>query len=109
SKEALKLAKDNALSHGVTIQFYEGDFLEPIIDRKIKIDLLISNPPYIDYADLPSLSDTVKEFDTHQALFATNKELSEYELIMQQVQKLPSNPQTIYYEIDYKITEEISN
>src|SRR5699024_60909 len=63
SKEALKLAKDNALSHGVTIQFYEGDFLEPIIDRKIKIDLLISNPPYIDYADLPSLSDTVKEFD----------------------------------------------
>src|SRR5699024_12413770 len=46
SKEALKLAKDNALSHDVTIQFYEGDFLEPIIDRKIKIDLLISNPPY---------------------------------------------------------------
>src|SRR5699024_7616184 len=91
---AITLAKhfNNALSHGVTIQFYEGDFLEPIIDRKIKIDLLISNPPYIDYADLPSLSDTVKEFDPHQALFATNKGLGAYELIMQQVLKLPSHP-----------------
>src|SRR5690625_6259009 len=79
SKEALKLAKDNALSHGVKIQFYEGDFLEPIIDRKIKIDLLISNPPYIDYTDLPSLIYTVKIFDTHQALFVTKKLLYAYE------------------------------
>lgn len=109
SKEALKVAKDNALSHGVTIQFYEGDFLEPIIDRKIKIDLLISNPPYIDYADLPSLSDTVKEFDPHQALFATNKGLGAYELIMKQVLKLPSHPQTIYFEIGYKQADDISH
>src|SRR5690625_7478517 len=73
SKEALKLAKDNALSHGVTIQFYEGDFLEPIIDRKIKIDLLISNSPYINYADLPSFSVTVNVFYTYHAFFILYK------------------------------------
>src|SRR5699024_4644511 len=102
SKEALKLAKDNALSHGVTIQFYEGDFLEPFIDRKIKIDLLISNPAYIDYADLPSLSDTVKECTPHLASVATTRGVGASDVSVHQVLLRPDHPQTVYCEIGYK-------
>lgn len=109
SQEALAVAKENARRHNVDIHFFEGDFLKPIIDLHLKIDVIVSNPPYIDYADLPSLSDTVKDFDPHQALFADNKGLAAYETIMMQINKLTEKPQAIYFEIGHEQSQELIN
>lgn len=108
SKEALTVAKKNAELHDVDIQFYEGDFLEPIIELGLKVDVIISNPPYIDYADLTSLSDTVKDFDPYQALFADNQGLAAYETIMKQTLELTELPFALYFEIGYEQAEVLS-
>lgn len=107
SEEALVVAKKNAELHDVAIQFYKGDFLQPFIERKCKIDLIVSNPPYIDYADYNSLSDTVKKFDPHDALFADNKGLAAYEVIMEQVLELIEGPKAIYFEIGFEQAEKL--
>ncbi|MGH0031547.1 MAG: peptide chain release factor N(5)-glutamine methyltransferase [Myxococcota bacterium] len=47
SAEALKLAQENAETHGVAerIRFLEGDGVEPV--RGKTFDVLVSNPPYV--------------------------------------------------------------
>jgi release factor glutamine methyltransferase len=52
SKEALVVAQVNAARYQVTdnIEFLRGDMLQPILDKKI--DLIVSNPPYVPTADL---------------------------------------------------------
>ena len=47
SQEALKIAQENAETHGVSdrIRFLEGDLLSPV--RGESFDLVVSNPPYV--------------------------------------------------------------
>lgn len=54
SPAALAVARTNAKRHGVAdqIEFLEGDMLSPVSDRKI--DLIVSNPPYIPSNELSS-------------------------------------------------------
>jgi len=54
SPTALAVAKQNAKKHGVAdkIEFIQGDLLNPIKNRKI--DLIVSNPPYVPSAELTS-------------------------------------------------------
>ena len=47
SKEALEVARLNAQELGQILKFYQGDMLEPLIDREMKVDIFVSNPPYI--------------------------------------------------------------
>ncbi len=56
STAALIIARQNAERHGVAakIEFVTGDMLEPLIDKKI--DLIVSNPPYVPSGELESPS-----------------------------------------------------
>ena len=55
SKEALKVAAQNALLQGVNIDFKEGDLFEACDLQDEAFDLIVSNPPYIATGDFPSL------------------------------------------------------
>jgi release factor glutamine methyltransferase len=57
SKEALDVAKQNAVRYNLAnrVEFILGDLLHPIRDKKI--DLIVSNPPYVPAAEL-RLSET---------------------------------------------------
>src|SRR5699024_2375107 len=76
SSQAIDVAKQNACQLGVDVQFLQGNFLMPLLQQGIKPDILISNPPYIDYNESDLLEDTVKNFDPDIALFAADKGLS---------------------------------
>jgi len=73
SPVALGVARANADRHGVgaRIDFLEGDLLMPLTGRKLegKVDILASNPPYIDQADHELIQREVLEWEPHQALF----------------------------------------
>ena len=47
SKGAIDTASHNAKKHETSVTFLEGDLLQPLIDRNIHVDILVSNPPYI--------------------------------------------------------------
>ncbi|MFH1825928.1 MAG: peptide chain release factor N(5)-glutamine methyltransferase [bacterium] len=67
SEAALKVAERNAAKHQVQdhCQFLLGNLLEPL---KEKVDLIISNPPYIPTADIKTLEPNVKDWEPRQAL-----------------------------------------
>jgi release factor glutamine methyltransferase len=67
SEKALEVAEANAKKHDVLdrIKFLKGHLLEPL---KEKVDLIISNPPYIPTSDIPSLMPDVRDFEPISAL-----------------------------------------
>jgi release factor glutamine methyltransferase len=74
SSEALAVAKTNAERHGVAgrIQFLQGDFLDAVAGAGIEglVDLVVSNPPYVSEAELPTLPPEVRLYEPKTALVA---------------------------------------
>lgn len=68
SHEALAVAKRNQQALGADVHFLQGDLLEPIMDQGIKVDLFISNPPYIAAEEMDSLSEVVTKHEPENAL-----------------------------------------
>lgn len=68
SKHALEVARRNAVHHGVgdRIAFLETSFLDGIDD---KVDIIVSNPPYVPSVSRPGLTPEVREYEPSVALF----------------------------------------
>jgi release factor glutamine methyltransferase len=56
SPPALDIARKNAARHNVNVIFMQGDLLQPLIQRNIRIDILMANLPYIASDALPALA-----------------------------------------------------
>ncbi|WP_227394474.1 peptide chain release factor N(5)-glutamine methyltransferase [Jeotgalibacillus aurantiacus] len=97
SQAALKTAKRNADRLGADVAFLQGDLLEPVKD--LKIDILLSNPPYIPYDDLKTMSDVVTDHEPHQALFADENGLVLYRKMCEQLPGLMNVPGLIGFEV----------
>lgn len=71
SEEALSLAKENAERLGLDIEFFHGDLFDAL-PRSIygRIDLLVTNPPYIEEREWPTLPADVRDYEPRQALVA---------------------------------------
>jgi len=69
SPAALKIARENAERHEVAsrITFYEGDLLAPL-SHDLRVDAVISNPPYVQTAELDRLDLDVKDHEPRLAL-----------------------------------------
>ncbi|MER3124091.1 peptide chain release factor N(5)-glutamine methyltransferase [Bacillus pumilus] len=68
SHDALAVAKRNQQALGADVHFLQGDLLEPMIAQGIKVDLFISNPPYIAVEEMNSLSEVVTKHEPVNAL-----------------------------------------
>lgn len=69
SEKALQIAKKNAEKHKVSIDFRLGNMLDPVDE---KIDVIISNPPYI--GDEKTVAKQTLKYEPHLALFASPKD-----------------------------------
>lgn len=71
SERALAIAKENSIRLGTAekVRFGLGDLFGPVPETlKGRIDMVLSNPPYIDEKDMASLEPEVKDFEPVQAL-----------------------------------------
>ena len=74
SDKALKIAKKNAAHHQVVIDFFNLDFLNDNHSKALDVfDAIVSNPPYIPFAELEMLDKNVTAFEPHSALFVPDK------------------------------------
>lgn len=77
SAEALEVAKNNAIRHGVgeKIDWMEGDLLAPLRDQNLigMVDVIVSNPPYIADGEWEQLQPEVRDFEPRLALVAGQK------------------------------------
>lgn len=70
SRSALDTAINNAKNHGVMdmIEFIQGDLFEPLKNKGIKFDFILSNPPYVTAEEYDSLPCKIRNFEPRIAL-----------------------------------------
>jgi len=72
SPGALAVAAENArqLGLGERLRLHEGDLLGPVAFLARRLDLVVSNPPYVDPAEIESLPPEVRDHEPRRALLA---------------------------------------
>lgn len=104
SKDALDVAKINASNLKSKITFLEGDLLEPLIEKQIRLDVLVSNPPYIENSE--DVDANVINYEPHSALFAPTG-IDYYEKIIKLSPLLLHEGSLIFFEINYDQEERL--
>jgi len=101
SKEALKVAEYNVKMHELTsrIRLMESDVLSGY--KGNKVDLIVSNPPYIAMKDMEDLMTEVKDHEPHLALTDGGDGLFFYRKITEQAKAFLNNEGLLAYEIGY--------
>lgn len=97
SAAALQVAARNAAANGVQIDFREGDLLAPFAG--VRVDILVSNPPYIPAADIAGLQPEVRDHEPRTALDGGPDGLGPYRIMLEQLALLPAPPQIIGFEL----------
>lgn len=103
SKKALEVAKENSLTLGASVEFLEGDMLEPVKNRKF--DIFVSNPPYIPEDE--EVMSLVKDNEPHIALFGGKDGMKFYRIILNGVKPLLKDKAVICFEHGYNKKEEM--
>ena len=92
SAEALRVARRNAERHGVAgqVTFLEGDLLQPLRVCGVsgRVDLVISNPPYIAEREWEALQPEVRLFEPRIALAGGEDGLAIYRRLVLEAAKL---------------------
>ena len=102
SKKALEMAKNNAKSNNVDINFIESDIFNNIND---KYDIIISNPPYI--ANNEEVEYSVDKYEPHLALYANDNGLYFYKKIIKNASKYLNDKFMVAFEIGYQQADDI--
>ena len=66
--DALALAAENAARTGLVVELVQHDLFDGLPAGPW--DLIVSNPPYVDPADVPNLQPEVRDWEPHTALSA---------------------------------------
>lgn len=111
SQKALFVAKTNAKNYNVDIDFLEFDILSdkniPIVE---KLDVIISNPPYVTESEKTLMHKNVIDFEPEIALFVKDDNpFIYYESIVNRAAQMLNNDGVLWLEINEKFPEEISN
>ena len=107
SEGAINVAKINAKNNDLNIEFLCGSMAEPLVENNIKVDFLISNPPYIKQDEI--LDESVDGFEPHLALFGGDDGLYFYRLIFEKAKLVLNQRSIMAFEIGYDQKEAILN
>lgn len=99
SEKAILVAKDNALKLQAEVNFMVGDMLQPFIDKGIKVDILVSNPPYIPQDEV--MEESVVDYEPHVALFGGVDGLKFYHEIFKHAHQIINHKSILAFEMGY--------
>lgn len=82
SKEALHIASENNILHQTNVNFIQLDFLDKTSWSSLpKVDMVISNPPYITDSEKSLMHPNVLDHEPHVALFVNQDAMEFYQAI----------------------------
>jgi release factor glutamine methyltransferase len=85
SPAALAVARQNAEAQQANVTFFQGDLLLPLIERGIRVDLVLANLPYIASDEVPLL-----EVSRHEPVLALDGGADGLDLIRRLVEQAPN-------------------
>ena len=80
--------------------------LEPLVKEGIKLDILVSNPPYIKQDEI--LENSVKDYEPHIALFGGDDGLKFYRMIFKDANKVLKDKALMFFEMGYDQKENLT-
>lgn len=107
SEKALDIAKKNANLNNVSVKFIQSDLFSNISD--LKVDIIVSNPPYIESCEIDGLMPEVKDYEPILALDGGESGLDFYERIINDADKHLNSRGKLFFEIGYNQGESVSN
>lgn len=98
SEEALEISKRNAQELNLEVHFLKKDALNSFTDRKV--DVVVSNPPYIPWREKLEMHRNVTEFEPDLALFVPDDDpLLFYQLIAKYASEALSEGGLLFFEL----------
>ena len=105
----LDLTAENAKLNGVQIKCIEQD-MNQMNTLKLKIDVIVSNPPYVMLSEQNQMKSNVLDYEPHQAIFISNKDpLLFYRLILEFAADNLKPKGFIYFEINPLLLKELKD
>ena len=106
SKDALKVAKENAKLNNVDIHFINTDIFKFKSDKKY--DIIVSNPPYVTESEKVLMKKNVLDFEPELALFVDDTDpLMYYSEIIDLLNRNLNLGGYLFFEINNKYFQEI--
>lgn len=107
SVEALEVAKQNAASNSLAVQWVEDSILNPQQELGT-FDIIVSNPPYITAAEKDQMLPHVLDFEPHLALFVYDQDpLLFYKAIYKYSKTHLNKGGALYFEINEQMGGEL--
>ncbi|EQA7710211.1 peptide chain release factor N(5)-glutamine methyltransferase [Staphylococcus pseudintermedius] len=102
SFQALAVARENAQRLQRDITFLQGNALQPLIDQEVRLDGLISNPPYIGEHERTLMDNSVIQYEPHVALFAAQEGYQVYAAILRDLPHVMQDGAPVVFEIGFQ-------
>ena len=107
SKEALKMARQNAIENAVEVTFQELDILASK-KHLAAFDIIVSNPPYVREREKSAMKSNVLNHEPSGALFVSDTDpLIFYRRIARFAQRHLSTDGILYFEINEYLSKEL--
>ena len=106
SDGALEVARENSRLNGTEVEFRKVDILNASAD--CKLDVIVSNPPYVMESEKSQMEDTVLDYEPHLALFVSDTDpLLFYRAIAEFAHRALNPGGKLYFEINPLKVEEM--
>ncbi|GAX90187.1 peptide chain release factor N(5)-glutamine methyltransferase [Effusibacillus lacus] len=101
SLDAIGVAQENAKRLGAQVHFLHGDLVGPLLSEGLRLDVLVSNPPYIPSEEVDKLAVEVRGHEPRLALDGGHDGLEPYRRITQALPNLmrETGPALVGFEV----------
>ena len=106
SEEALTLARKNAQRNQAQVTFFQSNMFDQLSNTS-KVDVIVSNPPYIESKVIDELDDEVKKYEPRLALDGMEDGLHFYRILAREGKRFLNEGGRLYVEIGFDQAEAV--
>jgi release factor glutamine methyltransferase len=97
--KALALAQKNSAKNQLTVEWRQGDLLQPF--KQEKADFVVCNPPYVSKDEFSLLDQSVRDFEPSLALLAGDRGTDFYERLALELPACLNRGAQLFFEIGH--------